>query len=93
MSITLAAAGDTNFDGEVNFIDFLALAENFGEAGGWERGDFSGDGQVDFLDFLSLAENFGSVAKAAAVAPVPEPTGSIIALFGFLGLIGIRKRR
>ena len=92
VSITLAAAGDTNFDGEVKFDDFLVLAENFGDAGGWEQGDFSGDGQIRFQDFLSLAENFGGAANASAAA-VPEPRGISIALFGLLGLIGFRKRR
>ena len=93
VSITLAAAGDTNLDGEVKFDDFLALAENFGKEGGWGQGDFDGNGQVAFDDFLALAENFGSVAKAAAVAPVPEPTAASIALLGLLGLIGFRKQR
>lgn len=91
VSITLVAAGDTDANGEVNFLDFLALAENFGEAGGWAQGDFSGNGEVDFLDFLALAENFGQSVTAAAA--VPEPTASLMAVFGVLGLIGFRKRR
>ena len=92
VSITLAAAGDTDLNGEVNFLDFLALAENFGETGGWAQGDFSGNGEVDFLDFLALAENFGNASPAAA-SSVPEPNAASIALFGLLGLIGFRKRR
>ena len=93
VSITLAGAGDTNLDGEVNFIDFLALAENFGEDGGWRQGDFDGNGQVAFNDFLALAEDFGQSVPAAAAAAVPEPTSLSIALFGLLGLIGFRRRR
>ena len=92
VSITLAAAGDTNFDGEVQFDDFLALSANFGEEGGWAEGDFDGNGQVDFPDFLVLSANFGG-ADPASAASVPEPTAASIALFGLLGLIGYRKRR
>ena len=92
VSITLAAAGDTDANGEVNFLDFLALAENFGQDGGWAEGDFDGDGQVAFNDFLALAENFGQSVPAAAAA-VPEPTGLLMAAFGLLGVVGLRKRR
>ena len=91
VSITLAAAGDADLDGEVTFEDFLALSANFGEAGSWEQGDFDGNGQVDFPDFLALSANFGGAANAAA--PVPEPASLSITLFGLLGLIGFRKRR
>ena len=92
VSITLAAAGDTNLDGEVKFDDFLALSANFGEEGGWEQGDFDGDGTIDFPDFLALSANFVGPANASA-ASVPEPTAQSIALFGLLGMIGFRKRR
>ena len=90
VSITLAAAGDTNLDGVVTFDDFLALSANFGEAGSWEQGDFDGNGQVDFPDFLALSANFRGANAAAAV---PEPAGLGLALFGVLGLIGLRNRR
>ena len=52
--------GDTDFDGRVDFVDFLALAINFGNQDAvWNEGDFDGDGTVGFTDFLLLAENFG----------------------------------
>jgi hypothetical protein len=54
VGITLAVAGDTNFDGQVEFGDFLTLSDNFGMSGGWADGDFDGNGQVDFPDFLAL---------------------------------------
>ena len=50
--------GDADLNGEVGFKDFLILANNFGNEGGWEDGDFTGDGLVDFDDFRVLAENF-----------------------------------
>ena len=84
--------GDANLDNEVNFADFLILSENFGQDGTWREGDFDGDGTIDFPDFLALSANFGGPANASA-ATVPEPAGLSIALFGLLGLIGLRKRR
>ena len=89
--------GDANLDGVVDFPDFLALSEHFGQGSssdprGWSQGDFDGNGEVDFPDFLILSENFGAVAAASATS-VPEPTAGSIALFGLLGLIGLRKRR
>ena len=92
VGIALVAVGDTDADGEVNFLDFLALADNFGKDGGWQQGDFDGNGTVDFPDFLALAENFGQSVPAAAAA-VPEPTGMLLAAFGLLGVVGLRKRR
>ena len=52
--------GDANQDNQIDFEDFLILAENFGEEDAvFAEGDFDGDGRVSFLDFLVLAENFG----------------------------------
>lgn len=58
--------GDANLDGDVNFVDFLALSDGFGKPGDWSQGDFDGSGEVLFPDFLILSENFG---EAAGVAP------------------------
>jgi|GEM_PF-1482231 len=66
-------AGDTNFDGVVDFEDFLVMADNFGAHAEtenarvylWEDGDFNDDGIVDFLDFLALNENYGK--KTASI--------------------------
>lgn len=84
--------GDANFDGMVDFPDFLALSASFGQDGGWAEGDFDGSGRVEFPDFLALSANFGEGANAAAAA-VPEPTGVCLAAFGILGLIGFRRCR
>lgn len=52
--------GDADFSGRVDFVDFLALANNFGNQDAvWDEGDFDGDAIVGFDDFLLLAENFG----------------------------------
>ena len=52
--------GDADGDGEVAFLDFLMLANNFGATDAtYADGDFNCDGSVTFLDFLILANNFG----------------------------------
>jgi hypothetical protein len=61
--------GDADLDGEVQFADFLLLADGFGHVGGWSSGDFDGDGEVRFQDFLILSNNFGSTSLAV----IPEP--------------------
>ena len=67
--------GDTNLDRQVNFADFLVLADRFGQAGGWSDGDFDGDGQVAFTDFLALSANFGTAQPVS----VPEPSAHLLA--------------
>ena len=48
--------GDADENGEVGFLDFLRLANNFGkEDAAWGDGDFDGSGSVNFLDFLILS--------------------------------------
>ena len=53
--------GDADGDGTVGFLDFLALARNFGINNATiAEGDFDGNGSVNFLDFLVIANNFGT---------------------------------
>ena len=56
--------GDTDLDGRVSFRDFLTLAAQFGDSGGWADGDFDGDGFVGFEDFLLLVSHFGMATAA-----------------------------
>ena len=80
--------GDVNLDGKVDFSDLVALARNYGQAGGWLQGDFDNDGTVGFDDLTILARNYGQALTAAqlgwldpslrsevdrAFAEVPEP--------------------
>lgn len=57
--------GDADLDGDVDFVDFLALANGFGQEGGWANGNFGSSDRnanastVSFLDFVTLANNFG----------------------------------
>lgn len=84
-------AGDADGDGSVGFLDFLALANNFGSEGGYEQGNFDCTGTVSFLDFLTLANNFGSSAAAEAAA-VPEPSSALLIGLGMM-LMGLGRRR
>ena len=81
--------GDTDFNGVVEFTDFLSLSANFGLAGGWGEGDFDADGFVEFPDFLILSANFGTASEATAV---PEPNSrSLVLCVGWLLLVPLRK--
>ena len=83
--------GDADGSGDVGFLDFLALANNFGTEAGYEGGNFDCTGTVSFLDFLTLANNFGSAA-AVASSPVPEPSGWALLGIGAM-LTGLIRRR
>jgi hypothetical protein len=63
--------GDTNGDGQVNFADLVAVAQNYGGANKTRaQGDLTGDGNVDFADLVQVAQNYGTTA---APPPVPAP--------------------
>lgn len=83
-------AGDADLDKDVDFADFLAVSNGFGQAAGWSGGDFDGDGVTQFADFLLLSTNFGG----SEVAAVPEPSaGSLAILAGGALLLLDRERR
>ena len=84
--------GDADLNGEVDFGDFLALSDNFGQHGGWAKGDFDGLGDVQFSDFLLLSSNFGNVREATLAQSVPEPNASLLALASCLCLCLRRTR-
>lgn len=87
--------GDIDFDGEVTFRDFLTLAANFGQKGGWSSGDFDCSGDVQFRDFVMLAQNFGvpHSASASAATSVPEPASNCLALMLIAIVAGLRRTR
>jgi MYXO-CTERM domain-containing protein len=84
--------GDANLDGNVDFADFVTLANHFDGPGGWGDGDFDADGQVLFADFVILANNYGKTSTANTMA-VPEPGSVSLALLGVALLAGVRNRR
>lgn len=74
--------GDADLNRSVEFADFLTLASNFGNQGGWAAGDFDGDGMVEFADVLLVSTNFGE--SSATLANVPEPNVGVLLLTGAL---------
>jgi hypothetical protein len=61
--------GDANLDGNVDFTDLVALAQNYNTATGnnWSKGDFTYDGAVNFNDLVALAQNYNTSLAAPAV--------------------------
>ncbi len=49
---------DLNFDGALDFFDFLKFQDLFGAAD--PRADFTGDGSLDFFDFLGFENAFAA---------------------------------
>jgi hypothetical protein len=89
--------GDSNLDGNVNALDFNALASNFGTSvvtgafkPSWTEGDYNFDGTVDSSDFTAMAVNFNLALPAPALGTlIPEPCGlAAVAL-----IVGLRIRR
>jgi hypothetical protein len=80
--------GDADFDGEVQFSDFVILAATFGEAGSYSDGDFDCDGQVALPDFVILV----GASSASTAVSVPEPHGLWLFCAAFLASsAGIRR--
>jgi hypothetical protein len=47
--------GDTDFNGKVNFDDYVRTDNGFNNhLTGWKNGDFNGDGQVNFDDYVLI---------------------------------------
>ena len=82
--------GDADGDKQVQFPDFVILANNFDKMGTYTQGDFDKDGTVQFADFVLLANNFGK--SVAATAAVPEPASGLLAVLAVCGLCHARQR-
>jgi hypothetical protein len=66
--------GDADADNDVDFADFVALANHFGQAGvDRSQGDFDGDSDVDLGDFAILANHFGQRIAQSFVPAVSSP--------------------
>jgi hypothetical protein len=89
--------GDANLDGEFNSSDLVAvLSSGTYEAdvnSVWSTGDFNGDGRTNSGDLVAALSDGGyEVGPRAAVAAVPEPTSSLLLLFGSLLWCVLRRR-
>jgi hypothetical protein len=85
--------GDANRDGEVDRLDAGALAEHWGQNGGWKDGDFNDDGVVNAADAAILAANWGATnEQGSGPVGVPEPGLFVTLLAGALLLLVRRGR-
>jgi hypothetical protein len=67
-------SGDTNLSGKVDFVDLVALAQNYNILDGsrlWTQGDFDYNGNVDFADLVKLAQNYNAALPGAAIPGAP----------------------
>jgi hypothetical protein len=99
--------GDSNGDGKIDGLDYLAWAGNYGkqdlgvfEANGRPgyltvhgavNGDYNYDNIVDGLDYLDWASNFGQGPNDST--SVPEPGSIALAVLACLGVCTVRRRR
>jgi hypothetical protein len=81
--------GDANFDGSVNFDDYVRTDVGFNTGlTGWSNGDYNYSGAVDFDDYVLIDVAFntqsGVLNRASATAPrvpaMPPTRGSTIKL-------------
>jgi len=64
-------AADIDMDGDVDFVDFVTLANNYGLADASilnPHADINENGTVDFSDFVILSNSFGQSVVAAATS-------------------------
>ena len=78
LGYTNTLPGDLDFNGTIEFADFLQFATGFGEEGTWSQGDLNCDGELTFGDFLTLANHFGE--SGGSTESVPEPSSLLLAL-------------
>jgi hypothetical protein len=95
--LVVTVLGDVDLNGTVDFEDFLDLADDYGNTGGWQSSDIDGDGSVNFEDFLKLAANYGSGTLFDAPAPAaqiatPEPATMTLLAIGAVALAKRRRR-
>ena len=83
-------AGDYNFDGVVDGLDYLVWRETDGFATDL-RADGNLDGVVDSLDFALWSANYEPGPTAASIA-VPEPHGATLLVITALITAGRRPR-
>ena len=90
--------GDSNFDGEFNSSDFVAVfgAAKYetGQPANWSEGDWNGDGVFSSSDFVTAFSGGGyeQGARDGGLMTVPEPSGLVLVMM-LLGALHFRYRR
>ena len=81
-------SADFDGDGDVDGADFLTWQRGVGSAGGREQGNANGDEIIDGEDLGIWEDQFGDGGDAlAAATTIPEPTGAVLFLLAFGGLL------
>jgi hypothetical protein len=80
-------AGDANYDGKVDGLDYNVWSLHYQQAGNWGDGNFNSDALVDGLDYNVWSLNYGF----GEGSHVPEPAFALLLTAG-LGPI-LRRRR
>ncbi len=74
-------AGDADYDGLVDGLDYTIWSNNYGLSGTWSDANFNGDILVDGLDYVIWSNNYGFGYPPSPGGAVPEPgTLSLLAL-------------
>jgi hypothetical protein len=91
--------GDSNWDGEFNSADFVAVFsaakyETESEAG-WAEGDWNGDKLFNSSDFVTAFTGAGyeQGPRPGGLKVVPEPGPLVMVMFGLMGLAGAARKR
>ncbi|MCA9211646.1 MAG: PEP-CTERM sorting domain-containing protein [Planctomycetales bacterium] len=89
--------GDSDFNGEFNSSDFVAVFSaakyETGQTASWNEGDWNGDGVFNSSDFVAAFTGAGyeQGLREGGLQVVPEPSSIVLALTGLL-LFAIRRR-
>ena len=87
--------GDANDDGWVTGADLIAVMRQFGNTKIRRPealpGDIDQDGQVSGADLIAIQVQWGRATAPPTAAPVPEPSGLLVLMAGWLGTVPQRK--
>ncbi len=78
---------DTNDDGVVDALDYIALKTHIGQGSDMSTadGDCDGDCDVDWYDLQVLRDYYGQLIPE--IQTIPEPGAAILLMFGAAGLL------
>ena len=92
-----AAAGDTDLDGDIDHLDYLALKSNYGRSdASWAEADFDADRDVDAADYIAARDNAALLPPSGPPPPsaaLPEPTTLCLLAAAGAAMVAQKRRR